>query len=156
MALAKNSPYCLWITGMPNAGKSTITYYLLQKCLRNCIVIDGDKFREHITPELSFSREAIIENNKRAIRMINYLMGEGFNVIVAMITPFQEIRDLARASISNYLEVYAKCPEEVRRLRPNYMASDITYEEPVSPDVVVETDKETIEESMEKVLKVLR
>lgn len=149
-------PYCIWITGMPNSGKSTITYHLLQKCLRNCVVIDGDRFRERVNPELSFSKKDILENNKVAIKVIKYMMGEGFNVLVAMITPFQEIRDMARREIENYLEVYVSCPESVRRERPNFMKSKIKYEKPKRPDVVVKTDVETIEESAGKVLAALK
>lgn len=149
-------PYCIWITGMPNSGKSTVTYHLLQKSLRNCVVIDGDRFRERVNPELSFTRKDIIENNKIAMKVIKYMMGEGFNVLVAMITPFQEIRDMARKQIENYLEVYVSCPESVRRKRPNFMKSQIKYEKPRNPDVILKTDIETIEESVGKVLKALK
>jgi len=149
-------PYCIWFTGMPNAGKSTLVYYLLQKELRNCIVIDGDKFRQHINPELSFTRDNIIENNRTAIKVANYLMGEGFNVLVAMITPFREMRDLARKEIDNYIEVYLSCPEEVRSTRPNFKASQIEYEIPTNPDIVLETDKKSIEYSVKEVLQYVK
>jgi len=154
--MKKANPYCIWFTGMPNSGKSTIVYHLLQKKLRNCIVIDGDKFREHVNPELSFTRDNIIENNRTAIKVIRYLMGEGFNILVAMITPFQEIRDLARKEISNYTEVYVSCPEEVRSTRPSFMASQIPYEAPANPDVTLHTNTELIKESVNKVLNYLK
>jgi len=150
--LRKVKPYCIWFTGMPNAGKSTLAYHLLQKKLRHCIVLDGDKFREHINPELSFSRDNILTNNKNAIKMIKYLMGEGFNVLVAMITPFQEIRDIAKREINNYIEVYVDCPEEVRSTRPSFHASQIAYEPPIAPDVIIKTDKETIDQSIATIL----
>jgi len=154
--MEKGTPYCIWFTGMPNSGKSTLVYHLLQKQLRNCIVIDGDKFREHITPELSFSREDILKNNKSAIKTIKYLMGQGFNVLVAMITPFQEIRDLARKEIDNYIEVFVCCPESVRKTRPSFMASEILYEVPLTEDITIQTDKESIEESTNRVLNYLK
>jgi len=137
---------------MPNSGKSTLVYHLLQKKLRNCIVIDGDKFRERVNPELSFTRKDIIENNQTAIKVINYMMGEGFNVLVAMITPFQEIRDMARKEIDLYIEVFVDCPESVRATRPSFMASQIEYEPPVNPDITVHTDKESIENSANKII----
>jgi len=146
------NPYCIWLTGMPNAGKSTLVYHLLQKRLRNCIVIDGDKFRERVNPELSFTRDNILENNKTAIKVIKYLMGEGFNVLVAMITPFQETRDLAEQEIENYTEVYVSCPEEVRATRPNFMKSQIIYETPLRPDVIAETNLYSVEELSDKIL----
>jgi len=150
--MKEHEPYCLWFTGMPNSGKSTLTYELLQKRLRNCIVIDGDKFREKVSPELSFSREGILANNRTAIKVIRYLMGEGFNVLVAMITPFQETRDEAREKIKNYTEIFVDCPEGTRQQRPNFMASQIKYEIPVNPDVIVKTYLESIEQSTEKIL----
>lgn len=150
--MKKMKPYCLWFTGMPNSGKSTLVYHLLQKKLRNCIVIDGDKFRERVNPELSFSRKDIIENNKTAIKMIKFLMGEGFNVLVAMITPFQEIRDMARKKIDNYFEIWVDCPEEIRKKRPNFIKSDIIYEIPISSDLAISTYASTIKESIEQIL----
>lgn len=149
-------PYCIWICGMPNAGKSTLAYHLLQKKLRNCFTIDGDRFRERVNPELSFSRKDIIENNMTAIKVIKYMMSQGFNVLVAMITPFQEVRDTARSQIDNYIEVYVHCPEPVRRQRPNFMRSRIKFEEPKRPDVVVHTHLQTIDESVDAVLDVLQ
>lgn len=148
-------PYCIWLSGMPNSGKSTIAYHLLQKRLRNCFTIDGDRFREKVNPELSFSRKDILENNKTAIKVIKYMMGQGFNILVAMITPFQEIRDIARREIDNYIEVYVQCPEKVRSKRPNFMKSQIKFEEPKKPDIIVKTHLETIEKSVDKVLDVL-
>jgi len=149
------TPYCIWFTGMPNAGKSTLAYHLLQKKLRNCIVLDGDKFREHINPELSFGRENILTSNKNAIKMLKYLMGEGFNVLVAMITPFQEIRDMARKEINNYIEVFIDCPEETRSLRPSFQKSQIPYEPPTNPDVIIKSDVESIDQSVAKILEYL-
>lgn len=153
--MKKVKSYCIWLTGMPNSGKSTLTYHLLQKKLRNCFVIDGDRFRERVNPELSFSRKDILENNKTAIKVIKYIMSQGFNGLVAMITPFQEIRDMARREIDNYIEVYVKCPERERSKRPNFMKSQIKFETPRNPDIIVRTHRETIEESVDKILKVL-
>jgi len=149
-------PYCIWLTGMPNSGKSTITYHLLQKELRNCLVIDGDKFRERVNPELSFSRKDILENNRIAIKVIKYLMKQGFNVLVAMITPYQETRNHAKKNINNYIEIYVKCPENKRSKRPNFKKSSIKFETPQQPNIIVNTDQETIQESVDKILSFLR
>ncbi len=151
----EHNPYCLWFTGMPNSGKSTLAYYLLQDELRNCVVIDGDRFREHITPELSFSREDIVKNGLSAIKTAKYLMGEGFNVIVAMITPFDEVRLEARKQIRNYYEVWLQCPEPVRSSRPNFRSSDIQYEQPSRSDLVLATDKIPINDCCEQILKLI-
>ncbi len=97
-----------------------------------------------------------LRNNKTAIKVIKYMMGEGFNVLVAMITPFQEIRDLVKKEVANCIEVYLSCPESVRKTRPNFRASQIKYEVPAHPDIIIKTDEESIEESVEKVLQFIR
>jgi len=149
-------PYCLWLTGMPNAGKSTVSYELLQNRLRNCVVIDGDKFRERVNPELSFTREDILLNNKTAIKVCKYMLGLGFNVIVAMITPFQQSRTLARKELGDsYYEVFLDVPESERAKRPNFRKSAIPYETPKNPDLILRTHLESVQESAAKVLKML-
>ena len=129
-------PYCIWITGMPNSGKSTIAYYLLQNKLRHCVVIDGDKFRETVNPELTFSREDIIENNRTAIKVIKQLMSMGFNVIVAMITPYEEIREMAdeeaNKKIRKELDIRIKSAE--KDVEEKYQTLSKSYDFGATPD----------------------
>ena len=106
----KNKPHCVWIFGQAKSGKTTTAYNLMQKKLRNYILIDGDKFRRSRTPSLDYSREDIITNNRECLRMVKFLMGEGWNIIVSMITPFvimqKEIKEQLGYSV---LRVYLDC-----------------------------------------------
>lgn len=149
-------PFCLWLFGMPNSGKSTLAYHLVQDRLRNCVIFDGDRFRERVTPELSFSREDIIENNRTAIRCVKSMMDQGFNCIVAMITPYEEMRDLAQKEIKNCKMVWVRATEEERASRPNYRKSDIVFEYPESWDTVVDTRSLIINECCERIYALVR
>lgn len=121
--------HCVWIFGEAKAGKTTTAYNLMQKKLRNYILIDGDKFRRSRTPSLDFSREDIIKNNQECLRMVKFLMSEGWNVIVSMITPYAEMRELIRKELGkNCLRIMLRCKQDVREKRKNYFHSDIIFE----------------------------
>ena len=115
---------------MPNAGKTTIAYELMQDKLRHCVLIDGDKFREHITPELNFSKDDIINNNLKCMKLCNFLNEQGYNVIVSMITPYKSMRRQAQKRVPNLMRVFLDAPMEERAKRPNFRASDIEFQEP--------------------------
>ncbi|MFH1972946.1 MAG: adenylyl-sulfate kinase [archaeon] len=141
--------YNILIYGKPNAGKSTISYNLVQDKLRNCVVFDGDVFREYITPELGFSREDILKNNYKCMKTIQMMNAQGFNTITAMIMPYEESREYFRINLENLVEVYLCPPDEAREKRPNHRATEIIFEVPPAPsDVIIHLDTEewTIEE----------
>jgi adenylylsulfate kinase-like enzyme len=87
-------------------------------------------------------------------------------VLTSFISPYREMRDHARREIGSFLEVYVKCPLEVcirRDVRgmyklalegkiKNFTGVSDPYEEPLNPDLVLETDKETLDQSVAKVL----
>jgi len=151
----ERQPYCIWLYGMPNAGKTTISYQLLQKKLRNCILIDGDKFREHITPELSFSKEDILNNNSKCANMVNFLMEQGYNVLVAMITPYNEGRVKAKEKIKNLILAYVDCSKDIRSQRPNFMDSQIPFEEGIY-DVLIPSGTENVEASADRIIEEMK
>jgi adenylylsulfate kinase-like enzyme len=123
--------HCIWIYGEAKAGKSTTCYNLLQKKLRNYIIIDGDAFRRHMdNKDLKFSREDIIENNKRALKMVKELLSKGWDVLVAMITPYKEMREEIKKELgSQVLLVELQASERCRETRLNYRASAIEFEQ---------------------------
>jgi adenylylsulfate kinase len=137
-------PFCLWLYGMPNSGKSTLAYNLVQDRLRNCVIFDGDRFRERVTPELSFSREHIHENNLTAIKCVKSMMDQGFNCIVAMITPYEEMRRIAKDEIKNCKMVWVFAPDKERAKRPNYRKSEIEFEAPKRFDLYLNTQEASI------------
>jgi adenylylsulfate kinase len=167
-----NRGVTIWLTGLSGAGKTTISH-LLQKELERrgqaVELLDGDVVRTHLSKGLGFSREDRDTNIRRIAFVSKLLTRNGVAVIVAAISPFRNTREEARLEIGRFLEVYVKCPLEelVRRdvkglyakaLRgeiPNFTGVSDPYEEPENPDVVVETDQETVEESVTKILAAL-
>ena len=122
--------WSILLTGMPNSGKSTIAYELVQRHVRNALVIDGDKHREmqFLGEQLYFSKQDIMRNNDHVIKMARFAQDQEFNVIIAQITPYVEQRDDMRKALDNFAEFYIECPKEVRSKRPNYKETDIKYE----------------------------
>lgn len=166
--------FTVWMTGLSGAGKSTISS-LLEQRLRNAglevEVLDGDVVRTHLSKGLGFSREDRDTNILRIAFVASLLTRHGVAAITAAISPFAETRQQAREQIGpDFVEVYVHCPLEelVRRdvkglyakaLRgevQNFTGVSDPYEEPLHPDVTVHTDRETVEQSVEKILAVLR
>ncbi len=161
--------FTLWFTGLPCSGKTTIAE-VVDKELRgrglNVESLDGDEVRQHLSKDLGFSKEDRDTHIRRMGFIAKLLSRNGVAVLGAFVSPYREIRDHLRSEIENFVEVYVKCPVEVcieRDVKGMYkkaLAGEIKnftgvsdpYEEPLSPEFVVETDKETMQESVEKVL----
>src|SRR6266496_1464426 len=163
-----NTGFTIWFTGLSGSGKSTLSEVIEQhmKALgRNVEVLDGDIVRTHLSKGLGFSREDRDTNIKRIGFVCNLLTRNGVICISAAIAPYREARDWARKEIGNFVEVYVRCPIDVCRQRDvkglyklvdegkikNFTGVDDPYEEPEHPDLVIETDKETIEESVSRI-----
>ena len=165
--------FTLWFTGMSGAGKSTIAT-ILEKELRNknlkVEILDGDVVRTHLSKGLGFSKEDRDINIRRIGYVVSLLSRNGVIAIAAAISPYREIRNEVRGMHKHFVEIYVKCPLEVlekrdvKGLYQKAKAGEIKqftgisdpYEEPLSPEIVVETDKETPEQSVNKVLKWLK
>ena len=125
-------------------------------------MLDGDVVRQHFSKGLGFSREDRLENIRRVAYVAHLLARNGVAVLVALISPYREGREYARNLIGDFLEVYVKCPIEVlvqrdvkglyaKALRgevANFTGISDPYEEPLAPDLVLETDRESLEESV--------
>lgn len=157
--------FTIWLTGLSGAGKSTIAQLLEQRLKERDTrveILDGDVVRTHLSKGLGFSREDRDTNIKRIAFVCSLLTRNGVICVSAAISPYREAREWARKEIGNFVEVYVKCPIEVCRQRDvknlyklvdegklkNFTGVDDPYEEPAHPEVVVETDKETAEESV--------
>jgi adenylylsulfate kinase len=167
--------FTLWFTGLSGAGKSTIAQIIGPEIERRGILVDhldGDVVRTHLSKGLGFSREDRDANILRIGFVSKLLTRHGAAVIVAAISPYAETRELVREMVDDvgrFVEVYvATSLEECARrdvkglyakaLRGeigNFTGVSDPYEEPLSPEVVVETDRETIEESVGKVVAAL-
>ena len=158
----------IWFTGLSGSGKSTIARILekrLRAAGRKVEVLDGDVIRTNLSKGLGFSKEDRDTNIKRIGFVCHVLTRNDVIAIAAAISPYREVRDYNRSLIGNFIEVYAKCSldecakRDVKGLYQKAMAGEIKgftgvddpYEEPFHPEVICETDKETAEQSAEKV-----
>ncbi len=163
-----NTGFTIWFTGLSGAGKSTLAWAIerrLKALDRNVEVLDGDTVRTHLSKGLGFSREDRNTNIERIAFVCNLLTRNGVVSIAAAISPYREAREWARKEIGNFVEVYVKCPLEVCRQRDvkglyklvdegrikGFTGVDDPYEEPEHPELVIKTDKETVEESVSRI-----
>lgn len=161
----KNVGFTIWLTGLSGAGKTTLARLIerrLRALDRNVEVLDGDVVRTHLSKGLDFSREDRDTNIKRIAFVCNLLARNGVVSIAAAISPYRGAREWARQEIGNFVEVYVKCPLEVCSQRDvkglykqveegkikGFTGVDDPYEEPEYPELVIETDKMTVEESV--------
>ena len=161
--------FTLWFTGMSGEGKSTNANAIttkLQALGKRVEILDGDEVRTNLSKGLGFSKEDRDTNIRRIGYVAQLLTRNGAAVITAAISPYRDIRDEVRSRIGNFVEVYVHCPLEtliardVKGLYKKALAGEIKeftgvsdpYEEPLNPEVIVETHKETIEESANKIL----
>jgi adenylylsulfate kinase-like enzyme len=146
-------PWALLITGLPNSGKSTLAYFLVQRIIRNALVIDGDKHREmqFLGKKLGFSKEDIMENNIHVIKMAQFAQEQNMNVVIAQIAPYRDQRKQLRKSLQNYYEVHCYCPDTERESRPNFKNSDLVYEGGTY-DYAINTSLFTVEQSVGNIL----
>jgi adenylylsulfate kinase len=159
----------IWLTGLSGAGKSTIAQLLERRLKESGIkveVLDGDVVRTHLSKGLGFSREDRDTNIKRIAFVCSLLTRNGVICVSAAISPYRDVRAWARQEIGNFVEVFVDCPIEVCRQRDvkglykladegklkNFTGVDDPYERPEHPELVVETDKETVEESVARIL----
>ncbi|MFQ6083050.1 MAG: adenylyl-sulfate kinase [Candidatus Aminicenantia bacterium] len=167
-----NRGFTLWFTGLPCSGKSAVADLVAEKLRRRGLKVerlDGDIVRQILTRDLGFSKEDRNENIRRVTFVAKLLTRNGVAVLTSFISPYREIRNYARQEIGNFIEVYVKCPldvcmqRDVKGMYKKAMAGEIKdftgisdpYEEPENPEITLETDKETLEESAAKVLEKL-
>lgn len=149
-------PFCLWFTGLPSSGKTTIGKKLQEILKSNNIEVahlDGDELRKTLCADLSFSNEDRKENNRRAIFLSQLLVEHHINIIVTFITPFAETREIAKKIINNLIEVYTNCPLNICMQRDTkglykkalngeikeFTGIDSPYEPPRNPDIEIST-----------------
>jgi adenylylsulfate kinase len=168
--MADDKGYCLWFTGLSGAGKTTITNQLVKELLKRgskLEVLDGDVVRENLSKGLGFSKEDRDTNIRRIAFVANLLSRNGVPVITAAISPYREIRDEARQMMGDrFIEIYVKasvetCEErDVKGLYAKARSGEIKeftgvsdpYEEPVDPEITVETEQQSPEESAQQIV----
>ncbi|MEV6753257.1 adenylyl-sulfate kinase [Streptomyces sp. NPDC051214] len=158
----------IWLTGLPSAGKTTIAYELAGKLGEDghrVEVLDGDEIREFLSAGLGFSREDRHTNVQRIGFVAELLARNGVKVLVPVIAPFADSREAVRKRHQTggtpYLEVHVATPVEVCSVRDvkglyaKQAAGEISgltgvddpYEAPESPDLRIESQDQTVQES---------
>ncbi|MBA3465742.1 MAG: adenylyl-sulfate kinase [Deltaproteobacteria bacterium] len=176
VATAWPAGWVLWFTGLSGAGKSTLSKAVAAELAaeRRIEILDGDEVRTHLSKGLGFSREDRDTNVHRIAFVARLLAQHGVGVITAAISPYAETRTQVRALAEErgipFVEVFASSSLEslvardVKGLYKKALAGEVEhftgvsdpYEAPESPDIRVETDRETVEQSTAKIVGVLR
>ena len=156
----------IWMTGLSGSGKSTVAN-MLAKRLRavgaRVEILDGDVVRTNLSKGLGFSKEDRDTNIRRIGFVCNLLSRNGVFAIAAAISPYRAVRDEVRAAAGDFVEVFADCPldtlveRDAKGLYKKALAGEIKnftgvsdpYEPPESPEVRVDSSRQTAEESTE-------
>ncbi|HZE69297.1 MAG TPA: adenylyl-sulfate kinase [Pyrinomonadaceae bacterium] len=176
MTYRTNRGFTLWLTGLSGAGKTTLAAILVTELRARDVlveVLDGDEVRTNLSKGLGFSKEDRDTNIRRIGYVCRLLSRNGVVTISAAISPYSATRDEVRRSVeqdgAQFIEVFVKCPiavlaeRDVKGLYKKALAGELEgftgvsdpYEEPRAPDVVVETDRESVEFSISKILNAL-
>lgn len=167
-----NNGFTLWFTGLPCSGKSTLAEAIEERFRQRGTrveLLDGDIIRTNLSKGLGFSREDRDTNIRRVGFVCDLLSRNGVVAIAACISPYRAVRDELRGQIANFVEIYTRCPLEVcierdvkgmyaRALRgemKGFTGIDDPYEEPLNPDIVVDTDRRTLDECLDDVFEAL-
>ncbi|WP_129709837.1 adenylyl-sulfate kinase [Priestia megaterium] len=166
--------FIIWFTGLSGSGKSTIANALAQTLFIreiNSYVLDGDNVRHGLNKDLGFSEKERAENIRRIGEVSKLFVDGGIVILTAFISPFKENRDQVRQLVEpkEFIEVYVKCSlDECEKRDPkklyqkaragklkNFTGIDSPYEEPVNPELVIETNSYSVEECVNKIINYL-
>ncbi len=164
----------LWFTGLSGSGKSTLAHALEEKLFqKGCrtFVLDGDNIRHGLNSNLDFSEKSRTENIRRVSEVSKLMMESGLIVMTAFISPFNKDRNEARKLISSddFIEIYCKASLEICETRDvkglykrarageikNYTGIDSPYEIPENPELIIDTDNQSLEDSVSTILSFL-
>ena len=165
----------IWFTGLSGSGKSTLAHVLEEKLFNEgCItyVLDGDNVRHGLNSNLDFSDSDRKENIRRIGEVSKLMLEAGIIVMAAFISPFRVDRKEVRKLVSkgDFIEIYCKASLEICEKRDvkglykkarageikNYTGIDSPYEAPENPELMLDTDNETLNESVSKIYNFLK
>jgi len=162
--------FMVWFTGLPASGKTTLAKAVEQELRKRGVHyvqrLDGDIVRQDLTRDLGFSKEDRDENIRRVSFVAGLLAQNGVATLCAFVSPYREARRAARARAPQFVEVYCRCAlstlieRDPKGLYKKALAGEIKgftgvddpYEEPENPEVICDTDRETVAESTAKVI----
>ncbi|WP_025026238.1 adenylyl-sulfate kinase [Caldalkalibacillus mannanilyticus] len=165
----------LWFTGLSGSGKSTLANAVEKRLYELGIrtyVLDGDNVRHGLNKDLGFSNEARKENIRRIGEVSKLFIDAGVITLTAFISPFVEDRQVARDLVQadEFIEVYVRCSLETCESRdpkglykkarngeiPEFTGISSPYEEPENPEITIESDQLSVDESVDKVVQYLK
>ena len=164
--------FTLWFTGLSGAGKSTLSGLLATELRRRGLkveILDGDEVRTNLSKGLGFSKEDRDTNIKRIGYVCKLLTRNGVVAISAAISPYKDVRDFNRQQVGNFIEIYVQCTIEeltrrdVKGLYKKALAGEIQnftgisdpYEAPTHAEIVVDSGKQSVDESVRTILQYL-
>ncbi len=164
--------FTLWFTGLPCSGKTILANVVAEDLKKRGMKVerlDGDIVRKSLTRDLGFSEKDRNMNIERVTFVAKLLTRNGVAVLASFVSPYNKIREYSRKEIGDYILIYVKCSLEecekrdIKGMYAKARAGEIKdftginhpFEEPDNADIIVETDKQTIEESREIILKAL-
>jgi len=165
-------PFNLWFTGLPLSGKSTLADAVYKELKKQDIPLerlDSKDIRELI-PDVGFERSDRHRHLSRIGHLIRTLQNNSVSAIASFVSPYKESRDAIKGMTNNYIEVYVKASLETCKSRDykgvyqkaesgelkNFTGVTDVYEEPKSATIVIDTDKESIEEAVQKIVKLVK
>lgn len=170
-----HNSFVIWFTGLSGSGKSTLANAVASKLYHENVrnyVLDGDNIRHGLNKDLGFSEEDRTENIRRIGEVAKLFVDSGQVVLTAFISPFQADRKLVRDLLEEkeFIEVFVKCPIDTCEERDpkglyakarqgiikDFTGINSPYEEPENPELVIETNKHSIEESVDIVFQYLK
>jgi adenylylsulfate kinase len=174
-ALNGHRSVMLWFTGLSGAGKSSLAHAVEEQLHQmgcRTFVFDGDNVRHGLCSDLGFSAEDRVENIRRVGEMAKLFLEAGVIALTAFISPFRSDRERVRSLVPHgeFFEVYCRCPLEVcekrdvkglyKRARKgeikDFTGISSPYEEPENPELAVDTNDLSLDESAAKVIEMLR
>jgi len=171
-SLVKNQkPKCLWFTGLPSSGKTTLANKIEEKLFninKHSYILDGDNLRYGVCSDLNFSEQDRIENIRRAAEISKLMFDAGLIVIASFVSPYLAGRDYARSLFekNDFFEIYLNTSIDICEKRDvkglykkarNGLIKDMTgigsdYEAPLKAEIVIDTNKMTIDDSANLIL----
>lgn len=164
--------FTIWFTGIARTGKSTIGAALgkaLQSRRLTVEILDSGRIRKQINRSQGFTRREIVANTLRLGYECRMLNRNGVIAIVVAVSPYRDVRDTTRDQVENFVEVYCRCPMEIlvkrdttdlfRRAQDGEVEHvagvNAPYEEPEKPEVLLDTDRSSVEECVSQVVTTL-
>jgi adenylylsulfate kinase len=158
--------FTIWFTGLSGAGKTTLAIELETELRKRNILyvqrLDGDIVRQDLTRDLGYSKEDRNENIRRVTFVAELLSKNGVATLVSFISPYRKAREIARNKCHKFIEIFVQCDMDILIARDvkgfykkalnndirNFTGINDPYEEPESPELIINTTDQTVEESV--------